>query len=200
VQKFVHLQHFFIFAFILYFQIGGIDMPPKVKRLHCAYRSSKSCTDSCHKNPRVILRPLLADFSIQNRYRFTTSPASASLFNKPELSDIRLTVGSTTYYAHKLILSAASDVFSRMINSDWLESQAEVLELQEEEECVKAFDLFLFFLYTGTIALSDKYVVPLYLLADKYHVSQLLDECMKIIRRGAQSLCHKQESFLVTRC
>ncbi|ELU05046.1 hypothetical protein CAPTEDRAFT_189834, partial [Capitella teleta] len=169
-------------------------MPPKMKVLR-AHRSSKSCTDSCHKNPRVILRPLLADFSIQNRYRFNSPPPSASLYNKPELSDIKLKVGNDTYYGHKLILSAASEVFSRMLNSDWLESHTDVLKLEEEEECIKVFDLFLYYIYTGTIVLSESYVVPLYMLADKYHVTVLLDECVKIIRNGLKIFITKSGSM-----
>ena len=159
-------------------------MPPKMKVLRAHRCSSKSCSDTCSKNPRVILRPFLADFSIQNRYRFNSPPASASLYNKPELSDIKLKVGGDYYYAHRLILSAASEVFSSMLNSEWLEGKSKELELQEEEDCVKVFDRFLFYMYTGSIVLSESYVVPLFMLADKYNVKLLYDECVKVIKNG----------------
>ena len=146
---------------------------------HLCSKIKTNCT-----NPRVILRPLLADSSGHGRYRFTSLPASASLFNKPDLSDIRVTVGDQSYYAHRLILCAASEVFRHMLDDRWAESNTRELNLEEDEECAKYFDKFLQYMYTGSIVISETFVLPLFMLADKYEVKPLYGECVKIIENG----------------
>ena len=154
-------------------------MPPRMK----SHRCNKTCSLTC-KNPRVILKPLLADSSGHGRYRFTSLPASSNLYNKPELSDISITVGENKYYAHKLILCSASEVFKNMLDGRWSENKKNDLVLDEEEECVKYFDRFLQYMYTGSIVISESYVIPLFMLADKYNVKPLYSECVKIIETG----------------
>jgi len=62
----------------------------------------------------------MCDVSSTKKYRFTALPASAALYNKPELSDVRLNVGEDQYYAHRNLLGAASDVFATMFGVDWV--------------------------------------------------------------------------------
>lgn len=157
-------------------------MPPKMMKTH--HCQGKNCT-RC-KNPRVILLPFLAPDSRSepNRYHFTSSPATTALFNKPDFSDLRLAVGDVQYYAHRLILCAASDVFSKMLGSNWSESQCSELVLHEDENCTAIFQQFLFYLYSGSIMISEAHVVPLFMLADKYNVKLLYDECVKVIKNG----------------
>lgn len=44
-----------------------------------------------------------------------------SFCNNEKLSDITLVVGGRKFYAHKIILVRASDVFERMLTGDWSE-------------------------------------------------------------------------------
>lgn len=132
-------------------------------------------------NPRVILQPLRTDSSGHSRCQFTSEPPVASLFNKPELSDIKLIVADNSFYAHRLVLCAASEVFSKMFGSDWLESKKTELVLREEVECVKVFDQFLEYCYTGSIEITESNTIPLFMLADKYNIKPLYDECVKDI-------------------
>ncbi len=144
-------------------KVGNVSMDPKI--------------------PRVILHPLRAQSS-HSRYRYNAAPPTASLFKKPELSDIKLKVGDQTFYAHKLILCAGSEVFARMLGSNWAESNSSELELLEDEEGVKVFERFLYYFYTGSIVISENYVIPLFMLADKYNVKPVYDECVKQIENG----------------
>lgn len=157
-------------------------MPPKRKFLrfqcHC---HGRKCSDT---NPLVVLQPLMRDVSSQRKYRFSALPTSVLLYNKPEGSDIKLVVGSNVFYAHRSLLSAASEIFAAMLNENWSESRANELALQEDPECAKVFERFLYFIYSGTIVLSESYVVPLFMLADKYNVKSLYDECVKVIENG----------------
>ena len=159
-------------------------MPPKHKSLKGHHCDGKMC--GCQKNPRVILQPFSAydARAPSNRPSFNSMPPIASLYNKKEWSDIKLKVGDTEYHAHRLVLCAGSEVFARMLGSDWAESKSSILELHEEHECVKVFERFLFYLYTGQVAISEACVIPLFLLADKYTVEALYDECVKVIKNG----------------
>ena len=53
----------------------------------------------------------------------------AKYFNSLTLSDVKLKVGDEAYYAHKLVLSKGSEVFDRMLCSDWDDSTKKVLDL-----------------------------------------------------------------------
>ena len=46
------------------------------------------------------------------------------------------------------------------------------------------FERFLYYFYSGTIVISDSYVIPLFMLADKYNVKPLYAECVKVIITG----------------
>ena len=50
----------------------------------------------------------------------------ASFCNNEKLSDITLVVGGRKFYAHKIILVRASDVFERMLTGDWTETDKKV--------------------------------------------------------------------------
>ena len=156
--------------------LANADMPPKMKQA----RTSDGKSWGINTNPRVVLRPL-GDPLEQTCYRFTATAPVASLFKKRVFSDIKLTLGDKMYPAHRLVLCSASQVFAKMLDSNWAESKKEVLELEEEDECVKVFDRFLKYLYSGSIIISENYVIPLFMLADKYDVSALYEECVKVI-------------------
>ena len=165
-------------------------MPPKQKLLkHCHSSAEGQGEGSSHspcRNPHVVLRPLMRDESSRKRYRFTALPAAASMYNKAELSDVRLHLQPTdkVFYAHRVVLSAASEVFAAMLGGAWAESKQSDLELHEEVDCARVFDRFLYFIYSGNIMITDDYVVPLFLLAGKYDIQSLYNECAKLIERA----------------
>ena len=53
-----------------------------------------------------------------------------SLFNNPELSDVRFFVGGQTVYGHKVILAMGSPVFKSMFFGE-LKEQREVIEIKD---------------------------------------------------------------------
>jgi len=165
-------------------------MPPKQKLFKLSHSSADgqgegSSQSSC-RNPHVVLQPFMRDESSRKRYRFTALPAAAALYNKAELSDVRLLLLPTDkiFYAHRSVLSAASEVFAAMLGGTWAESKQSELELHEEVDCARVFDRFLYFIYSGNILISDDYVVPLFLLAGKYDIQSLYNECAKLIERA----------------
>lgn len=50
----------------------------------------------------------------------------SKFFNNSLLSDVNLVVGGQRYYAHKIVLVRASDVFERMFSSEWSSSGKKV--------------------------------------------------------------------------
>ena len=98
----------------------------------------------------------------------------AGLYQNPELSDIQIVVGLKIFYAHKLVLCSASEVFRVMFtNPSWCESSRQKIVLKEEPECIQVFELFLRYLYTGKIRLTHYTVLYVLMLADKYGVEDL---------------------------
>lgn len=154
-------------------------MPPKKMS-----QGDRNLSSDSMINPRVIIRPLKANCFDDSRYSFTTLPPTASLYNRPETSDVKLKVGDTIYYAHRLILSAASEVFQSMFCDKWAENDMSEIELQEDRDCIKVFGSFLYFLYSGSIMRNEDNVVALFMLADKYDVELLYRECVRVIEDG----------------
>jgi len=167
-------------------------MPPKQKLSKHSHSSAErqgesSGQSSCRNpNPHVVLQPFMRDESSRKRYRFTALPATASMYNKPELSDVQLHLQPTdkVFHAHRVVLCAASEVFAAMLGGSWAESNQPVLELHEEADSAYVFDRFLYFIYSGNIVISDDYVIPLFLLAGKYNIQSLYNECTKLIERA----------------
>lgn len=57
-----------------------------------------------------------------------------------------------------------------LMNSKWSDSHQEIIELQEVQQCVEIFPVFLQYFYTGVISLELTNIMPMLVLADKYNV------------------------------
>lgn len=64
-----------------------------------------------------------------------------------------------------------------LTSSQWREACKNRIVLKEEPECIKVFEDFLKYLYTGQIHLTHESVLPLLTLADKYNISDLSQVC-----------------------
>ncbi|KAK2146021.1 hypothetical protein LSH36_639g01044 [Paralvinella palmiformis] len=114
--------------------------------------------------------------TIDNGCKFTAR--LAMLYNNAKFSDVTLIVGGKKFYAHKLLLANASDVFEQMLTSEhWPDSGQSQLVLQEQEDCIPVFCDFLKYIYSGQVALSMESVLGLLVLADKYNIPDLKDCC-----------------------
>ena len=93
-----------------------------------------------------------------------------------QLTDVEFLVGDKSFSAHRFILSARSPVFTAMFNSDMTEAKTGTVAINETNPDV--FEVFLKFLYTGTLEpfslAEDKQLLA---LADKYQVETLLIIC-----------------------
>jgi len=106
----------------------------------------------------------------------------SALYADEEISDLTLQVGPHIYYVHKLILCISSDVFRVMLTRpEWPESQNKIITLCEESACIKVFERFLRFLYTGEVKLCHEDVLFVLMLADKYNVTDLRLICTQFM-------------------
>ncbi|XP_072179221.1 BTB/POZ domain-containing protein 17-like [Diadema setosum] len=121
--------------------------------------------------------------------------AFGALYNQKLYSDLILSVGDRTFFAHRLVLCAWSDVFKTMLSdptwqpnnelcnerSDNSSGQVTRQKLGEEEPDALVFEDFLKFLYTATVALTTENVLSLAKLADKYMIPELHELCCEFI-------------------
>jgi BTB/POZ domain-containing protein 17 len=109
----------------------------------------------------------------------------AALYATHLMSDITLNVGENIYPAHRVILSASSDVFAVMLmNPQWSESKESVITLKEDPQCCRVFPKFLKYLYTGQVRVSIDSAMPLLSLADKYNIKDLIVLCRDYMLRN----------------
>ncbi|KAH9508562.1 hypothetical protein Btru_052035 [Bulinus truncatus] len=98
----------------------------------------------------------------------------ARFYNNKLLSDVILQVENEKYFAHKLVLVRASQVFEKMLTSrQWDTYKEKEIKLVEESVCVGVFPRFLNFLYSCNIKLNIENTLPVLILADKYNVNDL---------------------------
>ncbi|SPP78790.1 BTB/POZ domain-containing protein 17 [Drosophila guanche] len=103
----------------------------------------------------------------------------AHLYAEQLMSDIVLLVDGKEYPAHRVILSASSDVFQVMLmNPEWNECSKRVIELHEEDCCAAVFPQFIKYLYVGHIEVTLQTVMPMLAISDKYNVRDLIDLCV----------------------
>jgi hypothetical protein len=100
----------------------------------------------------ISLDELIDSTNVNNNYQTSTSigdigaeitlnatnehvELTSKFFNNPQLSDIRLCVGTNVYHAHKFILAKSSDVLATLLYSQhWTSTESEI-QLEEQDEC-----------------------------------------------------------------
>jgi len=142
-----------------------------------------SSTSSVQSSPALMTEDdVLEDSNPYINNESCISTVVSDLYTRQLLCDVTLNVGGTIFQAHKLILCAHSDVFQAMLlDKRWTEAAQSVITLHEEQECVKVFEDFLQFMYTGKVKRDSFIILPLLELADKYNVKGLTSICLKFM-------------------
>jgi len=111
------------------------------------------------------------DFKLLNGYK--------RLINNKELSDFKFIVEDKELYAHKVILSARSEVFRAMFSNDMIENRVNICEIPDFQYDV--FELLITYIYTGITPKVESMTSELLAAAEKYQILQLKDICEDII-------------------
>jgi len=103
-------------------------------------------------------------------------------------TDITLQVGpgETSFHCHRILLIMHSPVFETMLSHRWNDSSSSKCQTSEvslPDEQVEIFKLFLEFIYTGTVNVTDvDLLVSLLLLGKKYLCTSLIDKCIESLK------------------
>ena len=98
------------------------------------------------------------------------------------LSDVEFIVAESTFPAHKIILAAASRVFTAMFQKDRKENQTNQVDVVDVEPQV--FQEMLRYIYTGKVDNSDTMAPELMAAAEKYQLEQLKNICEGTLADG----------------
>ena len=102
-----------------------------------------------------------------------------NLFNTGRMSDFTFVIGRQKFKAHKIFLSARSQVFSEMFEINGKVSPIESLKIEDCEPAV--FEAMLRFLYTDEINETEEMAKKLLPVAKKYQVKLLQHKCEEIL-------------------
>ena len=102
------------------------------------------------------------------------------LYAEKEFVDLKILCDEKTFECHKNVLSCQSEVFKTMIkNKTLIEKETGIMKIEEKDISSESMEQFVYFLYHETLKDSEKISIELLMLADKYNIRGLLDECSK---------------------
>ncbi|CAB3378358.1 Hypothetical predicted protein [Cloeon dipterum] len=103
-------------------------------------------------------------------------------FDNPETADVVFIVEGKKIHVHRNLLTVGSDVFKNKFLSEWEDSRKK--EQTIEAHSYDAFYAFLKYFYTDEVGFSPELAIEVYALAHFYLVTDLMDECEKILKSG----------------
>ena len=127
----------------------------------------------------------------------------ADLFNTGRMSDVTFVLGTQKFKAHKIVLSARSQVFSEMFENNGKVSSVKTLKIEDCEP--EAFEAMLSFLYTDEMEETEETAKELLPLAIKYQVKLLQHKCEELLLESLSTencaeilmLAHKECALLL---
>jgi len=98
-----------------------------------------------------------------------------SLRQKNELCDVELKSGSTSLFAHRVVLSAMSDYFKAMFTGRMGECFTRTVHIKDADE--KSLCMLTDFAYTGNISITIYNVQSLLITSNMLQISKVVDAC-----------------------
>eukprot|EP01137_Pigoraptor_chileana_P022965 Opistho-2@7191 len=128
--------------------------------------------------------------AIENHHKQLVDNIGTLYLRNGELSDVTFHVGTPPkrrrFNCHRLILALQSPVFKAMLYGDFMESNQSEITLDDVSP--DTFAQIHQYIYTGQINLEINNALALIMLADRYGLTTLTSECVKIVRA---SLTHE---------
>ena len=125
------------------------------------------------------------------------------LFSSGRMSDVTFILGTQKFKAHKIVLSARSQVFSEMFENNGKVSSTKTLKIEDCEP--EAFEAMLSFLYTDEMEETEETAKELLPLAIKYQIKLLQHKCEELLLESLSTencaeilmLAHKEGALLL---
>nr|XP_015923036.1 TD and POZ domain-containing protein 3-like [Parasteatoda tepidariorum] len=131
-------------------------------------------------DPVTPKRTITPAINVPRKRRCYLCSAFKNLYDSKEMADVTITVDGVSLLAHKLVLVTHSPVFKAMLDNNCLESNTKNIQITDAD--ASNFDNFLKCLYYSEIGdKSYDMVRNLYVLADKYAVDGLKEDCRDIL-------------------
>ena len=127
----------------------------------------------------------VGEIELQKNSACSLSQDYAALHKNEDMADVTIVCDGARFPAHKLILSARSEVFAAMFShKDTLESQKKEILIKDTDK--HTMDIFLRFVYDATQPqnLSFEALAELLRVADKYQVPSLIHFCVVKLREN----------------
>jgi len=122
----------------------------------------------------------------------------ATLYNSSLFSDVTLVLGKDRIPAHKVVLCSWSETFRAMLeNPTWKESKLDDLKIDVEENDYDVFKAMLQFMYTGSLAISEDFIVSLLIMSNYYAVETLKESCGRTL---GENLSEENVFYLLEIC
>lgn len=120
-----------------------------------------------------------------------TGSAMKKLFlNKPEHADVIFNIQGTNIYAHRMVLSARSDVMAAMFSGHFKEGDdRKTVRVNIPEASPDTFLALLEYLYTDHAPIEDGDSVGILVLADEYCIPRLSNLCELYISKEVDRHC-----------
>ncbi|CAB3388421.1 Hypothetical predicted protein [Cloeon dipterum] len=103
-------------------------------------------------------------------------------FDNPETTDFAFIIEGEKIHVHKILLTMGSNVFKNLFLGDWKDSCQK--EMVVKDHSYDAFYAFLKYFYTDEVDhdITPDLVLGVYAVAHFYQVTDLFDECEKILK------------------
>ncbi|KAG8187343.1 hypothetical protein JTE90_011705 [Oedothorax gibbosus] len=132
---------------------------------------------------------------IDSDFSNTLSADLLNLYTEGSVCDFELKSDSSRFPVHKAILVARSPVFRKMLSSDMIEKNTNMVDIPDlDSDTVKRM---LHFMYTDAIEVADWGAISkLYFAADKYEIESLKKKCSSFLERNicAANLTHSSST------
>ncbi|XP_021002394.2 BTB/POZ domain-containing protein 8 [Parasteatoda tepidariorum] len=155
------------------FELGVLDKHyPRYFTDHNQSLENNNFTLKCHLKFYDYISP--SEISLKNLQKFNRK--LCSMYDLKLLTDFEFKIGEKSLHAHKAVLTAHSAVLEKMVSANFIESMTNIAVIADCS--YETFDSFLRYLYSGEIITpSWQNLLELYMLADKYDVSILKEDC-----------------------
>ena len=160
----------------------------------CSYSSGRS-TQACHRQPEVLAMiggedlsaasaAWKACFGKDGNFTVIVEEPSSDINDASDDANMKVETEAkrTEFQVWCSMLSHHSPVFEKMIGSTYAESQRAEVVIQDFS--AGAVEIFLRYLYTGSVRGSASALLEVAALADKYHVEVLHALCMRLVREA----------------
>jgi GTPase SAR1 family protein len=121
-------------------------------------------------------------------------------FNKELFSDVTFSIEEKTFFGHKAMLCCNSPVMATMMNSKFIESSSNVVEIADYDYA--SYVAFLEYLYTAHVPLTDETAVPILTICNQYSLPRPITLCelyiSKIIEKATTEGIEKAEIDIIS--